>query len=628
LVEITGVIAPLLADDDPEIRLGAADFLAYARPGEAVLDAIRARVPLESSAEMQVSLFRALSANDAIGPTERAWLETAPDEVRYRAAWGEFAMGKPPDVDTLVATWPEDFDRNDVAAVISAWPRAALPLVRALAATHPLAAAVGGWALLGHRDCYASGLEVLFGVAAADHPYSQELRGNLIAALLDAAECADVPQTPGDDPTDRATAVVDALFQVAADAGPEISLRWVRDYRADILPGLVKLGDSRWWNVLQAVAADHVGKRVMVTHDSLSLGSRQMLLANLVGNLLEDQPTDELLALAIAQLDVADEVSVVDWVTALRGVDEPPEAEVQQIVLRAVQRALPDLGNDETERLLQAAASRFVRWRTPGAQEFLADHLRNREDLDNRIVAIAEGLLRHDNGPLIKALRSTDTVFELEGFAALSEPTPDLVEICRALRTGNVEHRQRILIAARIVAKVDGPDAVRPYLLRLLEAGESRAKAALDLIEEFGDPPAEVTTVLQRIVRDGIDPSESVQRVAELMGTPVGADLAGALPVQAAAILLGAGAVEPGPAVECSFGLLHALAEGPQFAGMQALEDACAVLRECADPARIEAELRPLIESPERLPGRSQMMAWDARFLRALGSLLSGSDTE
>ncbi|MDR1852098.1 MAG: hypothetical protein LBR21_05530, partial [Propionibacteriaceae bacterium] len=34
LVEITGVIAPLLADDDPEIRLGAADFLAYARPGE------------------------------------------------------------------------------------------------------------------------------------------------------------------------------------------------------------------------------------------------------------------------------------------------------------------------------------------------------------------------------------------------------------------------------------------------------------------------------------------------------------------------------------------------------------------------------------------------------------------
>ncbi|WP_091657458.1 hypothetical protein [Micromonospora auratinigra] len=466
------VLLDLLPDPDPEVREAAA--YAAARAG-APAAALWQRWPAERSEPVRASLALGLGLTDPTGAqstlTDQA--RHGPPALRLAAAIALLRAGLPWPPGTVAAVaaavdagatiaywWARGADWSDELLVAPAAPVAVDLLRHLLASTRAETRRTGLWAAAQRCDASRSApAELVPLVAAVARDPDPEVR----RAALDTLSRAGAAAGP----------YADLLAEVAAGY-PQVAGGRAITVAHDALGALTRLGDPRWIEpVCAAAAAGHPRPRVP------DRARRTPVVLDAVRRRLAAEP---------ARADV------------LAGVLGHWRAEAAVPELRA---ALPYAGPEVAGALLA------IGYDDPRAAPYLRARAAQSADL-----AAAAAVLRitGDVRPLRKLVGAAlaGGLRPLPGpvtvVADSGEALRPLLPAARARLTGvpdaTYPQREAQILAARVVAALDGVPPVLATVRAVLAAGHVPARAAADLVADLAPAHRDTLAGLRPVLRD------------------------------------------------------------------------------------------------------------------------------
>jgi hypothetical protein len=466
------VLLQLLGDGDPQVREAA----AYAAAQAGTLpEPLWQRWRVETEEPVQASLVLALGVIDpaVAGPMLAELVLRGAPLVRVAAAVALLRAGVAwPDgtVASVVAAiddgaavtdcWERHGDWSDELVVTAPAPVALDLLGQLLHGGEPKTRERGLWAAAERCDASRSApAQIVPLVAAALRDPDPGVRERAVDTLSRAGEAAG--------------RYVDLLADWAAGyPHTAAARRYTAEYRA--VNALARLGDPRWIEpVCAAAAAGHRLQRLLE-------GARfDAAVVAVVRQRLAAEP---------ARADVLAEV-LATW----RAMEAVPE----------LLAALPYAGPEVTWALLQIGHD------DPAA----VPHLRTRaQQTGNPAAALAIRRITGDTQPLLDLL---ETVLSERRWLPCDRPTfvgdlgdvlCPLLPLARAQLTGAAARthpaREAQMLAARMVATLDGVAPILPTLRAVLVGGETPARAAADLIADLAPAHHEALSTLEPLLRD------------------------------------------------------------------------------------------------------------------------------
>lgn len=491
----------LLADDDPEVREAAAYAAAHAgsAPGP-----LWARWRAEAEIPVRASLALALGQLDPAGaePVLADAVLHAEPPVRVAAAIALLRAASPWPEGTITAVveaidagatvtycWAHGGDWSDELSTALAAPAVLDLLGRQLASHEPKTRRLALWGAAERCDASRSATTPIVAlVAGALADPDPEVRDQAVDTLgrLGAAAGRHA---------DSLAAIAAGFPWVAWEAG------FTTEYRAT--QTLARLGDPRWVEPVCAAAA--AGHR----STTLLQGARR-----------------EPVVLATIRERLAAEPARADVLAAVLGGWRATEA-VPELVA-----ALPHAGRQAAWALLEVGHDDPAA--VPDLRAFAAQN-------GGAAAALAVHRMTGDAQPLLQILRNalTNKSHAQVGAEAMVTGPGDvlrpLLPLARARLTGAADsthpQRQAQVLAARIVAALDGVPPVLPTLRAVLAGGNTPACSAAELVADLAPAHGEALAECEPLLRDRLGDRWNrlaAARALARLGVPVG-DLTEAL---------------------------------------------------------------------------------------------------
>ncbi|GAA3010723.1 hypothetical protein [Actinokineospora diospyrosa] len=573
LADAAARLAPLLEDEDPEVRAAVYQFAAYLvgdPAAEAFMPLVRARFEQEDDSAASVALMEPLMRHGLFTAADfETVLERGDDALTFAAAWAAVAerLDYPDAVDHVLRLWSEqaeEYPGNGEAASLSilashAGPDA-IPVVRGLVGTVDAEVVIAGW------------VEVALASRAAT---GEAVDGLLAVSPRDAATVQALAQVlPG--APDRSATVCDAVAELA-DSDDLATV-------AAVAALLFAAKDPRWVAPAIAVTAN-------AEEPSVDLGRVQSSFAfALIGFPAENRE----LAWAATDLTEVARAALAawrtqSWVEVLAAL--PPSPEV-------VSAALPlrdELPETVSELLARIAVTN---------PELVAPHAPTG---DGPWALTARAMVQPDT--------DLDATFR-QAWAAnggddnadndlidtwAHRPSEALREACLRVLDGTARTSYPERFAQLAAAKV-APDAAWPTVRAIVDAAENPLAEAVDLAKGYPEHRAELVELLADIAENGRETWSGIDLMSMAVATRALVEL---------------GEVDPADAVDTAVDLLFDAI--PEHSAARLAPVVGDILAACPDARGTAAErLALLLDGDHRVPTASETIADDVAIVAAL----------